>query len=64
VYILYLLQTQGEAQPAPASSPVQHEQTTETDKPKEPEGEVDPHATTPRSKVNLEATATGIANLT
>ncbi|KAL4226123.1 hypothetical protein ACF0H5_014110 [Mactra antiquata] len=51
---------QAEAQPAPAPSPVNEEQTvgTETEVAKEPEAEVDPHAVTPRSKVNLEATAT------
>lgn len=52
-------QEKGEPQPAPAPSPVQVEQTTETDKPTEAEPEVDPSAVTPRSKVNLEATATG-----
>lgn len=49
-----------ETQPAPAPTPVNAEKTvgTETDQAKEPEHEVDPHATTPRSRVNLEATAT------
>lgn len=44
-------------QPAPAPTPVQ-QASTETELNKEPEPEVDPHAVTPRSKVNLEATAT------
>lgn len=49
-----------DVQPAPAPTPVNQEQTvaTETELTKEPEPEVDPHAVTPRSKVNLEATAT------
>lgn len=58
-YFKLVLQEKGEPQPAPAPSPVQVEQTTETDKPMEAEPEVDPSAVTPRSKVNLEATATG-----
>lgn len=51
--------TSEQTHPGPVPTPV-NEQTvaTETEKPKEPEPEVDPHAVTPRSKVNLEATAT------
>jgi len=45
--------------PVPTPSPVQADQGTGTDKGAEPEPEVDPSAVTPRSKVNLEATATG-----
>ncbi|WAR27195.1 IQUB-like protein [Mya arenaria] len=42
----------------PAPSPIQADQGTETDKTQEPEPDVDPSALSPRSKVNLEATAT------
>lgn len=49
-----------EAAPAPAPTPATGDQhvATETEKVKEPEQDVDPHAVTPRSQVNLEATAT------
>lgn len=50
-----------ETHPGPVPSPVNGETAavgTETDPTKDKEPEVDPHATTPRSKVNLEATAT------
>ena len=59
--IMLVIYSKHEAAPAPAPTPATGDQhvATETEKVKEPEQDVDPHAVTPRSQVNLEATATG-----
>ena len=58
----YFFFSKQEAVPAPAPAPTpatERNIAMETDTQKEQEAEVDPHAVTPRSQVNLEATATG-----
>ena len=64
LWCFLILCSKQEPAPAPAPTPATGEQNneniaTETEKSKEQVAEVDPHAVTPRSQVNLEATATG-----
>lgn len=54
----YIYQDERDDHLGPSPTPV-NQVSTETELAKEQEADVDPHAVTPRSNVNLEATATG-----